>query len=232
MQKYNTILADPPVPFEVWGKRPGGTDSRSAEAHYSTMTWEDLNALGPLVNAVAADDACLFLWMCQPLLLETLEMAKQWGWEYKTKAFSWVKTYTSRASFFVGMGYWTRANTEDVLLFTRGNPRRTRKDVYQVFATMESDPYSTPAVIAPMTRHSEKPSEVHDRIERLVSGMYLELFARKPRDGWTALGNEVDGLDIRESLARLARDEQLPVVAPPAVGQSAMDFAAARDAAA
>ena len=32
--KYNVILADPPVPFEVWGKRPGGTDSRSAEAHY------------------------------------------------------------------------------------------------------------------------------------------------------------------------------------------------------
>lgn len=211
--KYNVILADPPVPFEVWGKRPGGTDSRSAEAHYSTMTWADLNGLGDAVQSVAADDCCLFLWMCQPLLIETLEMAKAWGFEYKTKAFSWCKTYTGRASFFVGMGYWTRANTEDVLLFTRGNPRRNRKDVYQLLATLETDPYSTPAVIAPMTRHSEKPTEVHDRIERLVGGPYLELFGRKPRAGWQVAGNEVDGLDIRESLTKLANDEPLPVVA-------------------
>jgi N6-adenosine-specific RNA methylase IME4 len=210
--KFSTILADPPVPFEVWGKRPGGTDSRSAEAHYSTMTWQDLNALGEAIGAVSAPDACLFLWMCQPLLIETLEMAKAWGYTYRTKAFSWVKTYTSRASFFVGMGYWTRANTEDVLLFTRGNPKRVRKDVYQVLATLESDPYSTPAVIAPMTKHSEKPTEVHDRIERLVSGPYLELFGRKRRDGWQVCGNEIDGLDIRDSLVKLANDEPLPVV--------------------
>src|SRR5215207_8017383 len=118
--RYNVILADPPVPFAVWGKRPGGTDSRSAEAHYSTMTWDDLNTLGPAIQKVAADDCCLFLWMCQPLLLETITMAQAWGFEYKTKAFSWCKTYIGGSGFFVGMGYWTRANTEDVLLFTRG----------------------------------------------------------------------------------------------------------------
>lgn len=210
--KYNVILADPPVPFEVWGKRPGGTDSRSAESHYSTMTWDDLNAFGDALGTVAADDACLFLWMCQPLLIETLEMAKQWGFSYRTKAFSWVKTYTTKSSFFVGMGYWTRANTEDVLLFTRGNPKRTRKDVYQVLATLQGD---TPAVIAPMTRHSEKPSEVHDRIERLVKGPYLEIFARRYRKNWTCIGNELDGLDIRESLKLVAADAQLPVVSAP-----------------
>jgi N6-adenosine-specific RNA methylase IME4 len=225
--KYNVILADPPVPFEVWGKRPGGTDSRAAEAHYSTMTWADLNGLGDAVQSVATDDCCLFLWMCQPLLIETLAMAKAWGFEYKTKAFSWCKTYTSRASFFVGMGYWTRANTEDVLLFTRGNPRRAHKDVYQLLVTLEADPYSTPAVIAPMTRHSEKPAEIHERIERLVSGNYLELFGRRPRAGWQVVGNELDGLDIRDSLARLAADQTLPIVDAPAVGQAAMELEAA-----
>lgn len=226
--KYNVILADPPVPFEVWGKKTTpGSGNRSAEDHYSTMTWADLNAIGPFVNAVATDDACLFLWMCQPLLIETLEMAKQWGWEYKTKAFSWVKTYTSRASFFVGMGYWTRANTEDVLLFTRGNPRRTHKDVYQLLATLEADPYSTPAVIAPMTKHSEKPIEVHERIERLVSGNYLELFARRYRKNWTCIGNELDGLDIRDSLARLANDDAMPIAVASAIGQTTMELESA-----
>lgn len=210
--QYKAIIADPPVPFEVWGKRPGGIDTRSADAHYSTMTWDELNALGPYVNAVAAEDACLFMWLCQPLLLETLRMVEAWGWAYRTKAFSWCKTYNSGASFFVGMGYWTRANTEDVLLFTRGNPRRTDKGVYQLLATLESDPYSVPAVIAPMTRHSEKPEEVQSRIERLVDGPYLELFARRQRPGWTCVGNEIDGLDIRDALTRLANDAPLPVV--------------------
>lgn len=210
--KYPVILADPPVPFEAWGKRPGGIDSRAAEAHYPTMTWDDLNALD--VQAVAADDCVLFLWLCQPLLLETLRMAEAWGFSYKTKAFSWCKTYGAGRGFFVGMGYWTRANTEDVLLFTRGNPRRASKSVYQLLATLEADPYTVPAVLAPMTRHSEKPEAVQDRIETLVDGPYLELFARRQRIGWTCLGNEIDGLDIRDSLARLAADQPLPIAAP------------------
>jgi N6-adenosine-specific RNA methylase IME4 len=209
MMRFPAITIDPPVPFKVWGKRPGGVDSRSADSHYSTMTWDDLNGLGPSINAVAEDDACLFLWICQPLLIETLAMVAAWGgWTYRTKAFTWVKTYVSSPStFFVGMGYWTRANTEDVLLFTRGNPKRIDKRVYQVFATLE-----TPAIIAPMTQHSEKPEEVQDRIERLVRGPYCELFARRQRPNWTCIGNECDGLDIRESLTRLANDAQLPVV--------------------
>lgn len=211
--KYPVIIADPPVPFETWGKRPGGIDSRTADAHYDVMTWEGLNSLGPHIQSVAADDACLFLWLCQPLLLETLEMVRAWGWSYKTKAFSWCKTYVgSPSTFFVGMGYWTRANTEDVLLFTRGNPKRVSKKVYQMLITLERSPYAVPAVIAPMTEHSEKPEEVQERIEQLCDGPYLELFARRRRPGWTTIGNELDGLDIRESLARLAADEPLPVV--------------------
>ena len=222
--KFSTIIADPPVPFEAWGKRPGGIDSRAADAHYSTMTWEALNSLGPSIQGVADDDCCLFLWLCQPLLIETLAMAKAWGFDYCTKAFSWCKTYVgSPSTFFVGMGYWTRANTEDVLLFTRGNPRRKSKKVYQLLITLEQNVWSVPAVIGPMTRHSEKPEEVQDRIERLVDGPFLELFARRRRENWTCVGNELDGLDIRESLARVAADEALPRVER-AIHQTSLDL--------
>jgi N6-adenosine-specific RNA methylase IME4 len=186
------------------------------------MTWAELNSLGSYVQSVAADDCCLFLWICQPLLLETIAMAQAWGFEYKTKAFSWCKTYVGGSGFFVGMGYWTRANTEDVLLFTRGNPRRADKGVYQLLATLEAEPYEVPAVLAPMTRHSEKPEAVQDRIERLVSGPYLELFARRQRPGWTCLGNEIDGLDIRDSLTRLAHDDQAPAIEPVGSMQTAL----------
>lgn len=211
------ILADPPVPFETWGKRPGGIGSRAAEAHYSTMTWRDLFALGPLIRDVATRDCCLFLWVCQPLLRETLAMARRWGFQYKTKAFSWVKLVPKRGlTAHVGMGYWTRANTEDVLLFTRGNPRRIDPGVYQLLATLESDPYGVPTVIAPVSRHSEKPEEVQNRIERLVAGPYLELFARRQRPGWTCLGNEIDGRDIRDALRDVAATEGPPAAPKPA----------------
>jgi hypothetical protein len=77
-----------------------------------------------------------------------------------------------------GTGFTTRANAEAVLLATQGAPRRLAEDVHQI-------------VIAPRTGHSEKPEEVARRIERLYPGPYLELFARKQREGWRTWGNEV-----------------------------------------
>ena len=79
----------------------------------------------------------------------------------------------------MGMGYWTRANTEPCLLATRGKPKRLNADVRQ-------------AIITPRRQHSRKPDGVYGRIERLVAGPYLELFARTRRFGWDAWGNEVD----------------------------------------
>jgi N6-adenosine-specific RNA methylase IME4 len=77
------------------------------------------------------------------------------------------------------MGYWTRANTEPCLLATRGRPKRLNADVRQ-------------AIIEPRREHSRKPDGIHKRIERLVAGPYLELFARQQRPGWDVWGNEVD----------------------------------------
>lgn len=214
IMQFPVILADPPVPFEVWSKptKPG-SGNRTAADHYNTMSWRDLFALGPAIQSVAADDCVLMLWMCQPLLRETLAMARRWGFTYKTKGFVWTKLRPdSAATFHVGMGYWTRANSEDVLLYIRGSPARRSKKVRQLILTLEANPYEVPTIIAPMGRHSEKPEEAHERIEQLLDGPYLELFARRQRPGWTCIGNEIDGLDIRESLARLANDEALPIV--------------------
>jgi N6-adenosine-specific RNA methylase IME4 len=35
----------------------------------------------------------------------------------------------------------------------------------------------------------------------------LELFARRHTEGWTCTGNELDGLDVRESLAKLKESQ-------------------------
>jgi N6-adenosine-specific RNA methylase IME4 len=140
--------------------------------------------------------------------METVEMVKAWRLRYVTKAFSWVKTYASGGIFF-GIGSYTASNTEDVWLLSNGTPKRKAKDVSQIVPTL----IKQDAIVAPLTDHSAKPEEMQDRIERLLTGPYLELFARRRRPGWVCIGNELDGLDVRDSLARLAKDEPLPIAA-------------------
>lgn len=57
-------------------------------------------------------------------------------------------------------------------------------------------------VIEPIREHSRKPDCVHERIERLVVGPYLELFARQRRRGWDSWGDEVDKYDAENDFAR------------------------------
>ena len=55
--------------------------------------------------------------------------------------------------------------------------------------------------MSPLGRHSAKPPEVRDRIVKLMGDVpRIELFARERVHGWDALGNEIDGLDIRQSI--------------------------------
>lgn len=205
--KYGAILIDPPVSFQMWSDK---TNSRTAAAQYRLMTWDMLESLGTVVDAVALPDACLFMWVCSPLIPETLRMVEAWGWEYKTVAFTWVKTNRDRMGMALKLGYWTRANAEQVWLFTRGKPQRRSKGVLQALHATMDYPAESSAVVTYPGPHSAKPEEVQNRIERLVDGPYLEMFARRYRPGWTTIGNELDGLDITESLRRLAANEPLP----------------------
>ena len=178
---YGAILADPPWRFEVWAKTG---DAAHGVPPYERMTFDEIAAL-PIAN-LASDDAVLFLWICWPSLPDALIVIQSWGFAYKTCGFAWMKGDTRQPDFFrddfdasMGLGYWTRANSEVCLLATRGKPKRLNADVRQ-------------GIIAPRREHSRKPDGIHERIERLVAGPYLELFARQRRPGWDCWGNEVD----------------------------------------
>jgi N6-adenosine-specific RNA methylase IME4 len=180
---YGAILADPPWHFEVWSLDQT-SKARHPSTHYDTMTAGDIAALP--VGDLAADDCVLFLWITWPMLEQALHTVGAWGFTYKTCAFAWMKADVSTINMFGGpvdadmkLGYWTRANSEVCLLATRGNPKRIDAGVRQ-------------GIIEPARQHSRKPDCVHARIERLVPGPYLELFARQRRPGWTAWGNQVD----------------------------------------
>ncbi len=172
-RRFGVILADPPWEFHTYSWKG---KQRSAERYYDCKSIADVMALP--VAALAAKDCALFLWSVCPELPGALDVVRAWGFEFKTKAFTWIKQNPSGKGLHTGTGYWTRANSEDVWLATRGNPQRLDMGVHQV-------------VMAPVGKHSEKPAEVHGRIERLLAGPYLELFARAERPGWTAWGNEI-----------------------------------------
>lgn len=189
---YDLFYADPAWQFRVRSRK--GL-SRSAENHYRTMPLKEIQSL-PVAD-LAAKDSVLFLWVTCPGLQEGIETMAAWGWTYKTVAFSWVKLtrgckdihhFTERNLHF-GCGYYSRANVELCLLGTRGKtlPRLSRS-VRQV-------------ILEPVGEHSKKPECTRDRIVQLFGDRpRVELFARQAAPGWDAVGNAIDGRDIREVL--------------------------------
>jgi MT-A70 len=106
------------------------------------------------------------------------EVLKAWGFVHKTTAFIWAKQKESGEGWHIGQGRWTSPSSENCWLATRGKPKRLNGHVRQL-------------IVAPATEQSLKPDEIHDRIERLVEGPYLELFASRQRRGWVTWGQEV-----------------------------------------
>lgn len=197
---YGAILADPPWQMAMYsdkgrGRCPDGRLTRAQSRtnnparHYETMSLADIKALP--VNHLAAEHCVLFLWAVDPMIPQALEVGAAWGFQFKTIAFYWAKLRreTSRRGedmdapahklFPMGTGYWTRANPEPCLLFTRGQPKRLSAGVRKL-------------LVEPRREHSRKPDRVQTDIEALCSGPYAELFARTRRAGWDAWGNQVE----------------------------------------
>lgn len=160
---YPVLYCDPP-----WRYEHASTPNRAIELHYPTMTLDEIKEL----PVPAADDAVLFLWATSPKLEESLEVVNAWDFNYRT-CMVWVKDR-------IGMGYYVRQQHELLLICRRGE------------APLPDETALPPSVIhAPRGRHSEKPGEFYEIIERLYPGYdKVELFARAGREGWAAWGNE------------------------------------------
>lgn len=188
---YACILADPPWRFKSWSAKGTG---KSAEQHYRTMDFADINNLD--VAAITARDACLFLWAVDCMLPQALNTIAAWGFTFKSVAFTWLKQ-TPKGNWHFGHGYWTRSGSEQCLFGTKGKPKPLSHAVRQV-------------VIAKRREHSRKPDEVRQRIEQLVAGPRLELFAREPVPGWDVWGDETDKFVGRKRFHVRIQLPQLP----------------------
>ena len=174
--EFRTIIADPPWPYR------NGPKGSLRVTPYPTMTEDQIFHLP--VGEAACEDSLLLLWTTNAHLALALECVKNWGFDHKT-TLTWVKTSKSGKPR-PGSGFWIRGATEHALFCVRGRPRCPRSRILDG----ERIPLYTTAILAPRTRHSEKPARSYVMMEDLGAAPRLELFARRRREGWETWGNE------------------------------------------
>lgn len=171
--RYGAILADPPWRFH--NRTPAG-EKKNPVAHYPCMTFAELAALP--VARLAAPDCALVMWATAPLLDRAIELLRAWGFTFKS-AGAWAKQSSTGERWAFGTGYVFRSAAEFYLVGTIGKPRVLNRATRNL-------------IVSPVREHSRKPAQLHDDIERLYAGPYAELFARAPRPGWDAWGNDTE----------------------------------------
>jgi len=161
---YDIVLADPP-----WKYDHQQAPNRDVENQYPTADIDTIKSHSPSTNP----DAILFLWATAPKLKEALEVLEAWGFRYVTNAV-WDKQK-------IGMGYWFRGQHELLLVGVKGKPGTVPEHVRRSSVFTDA-----------RTSHSKKPVSVYEYIElAFPSRTMLEMYCRKPRDGWAVWGNEV-----------------------------------------
>ena len=213
-----TAIIDPPWPYTPRpshytkdGKqgdrnRLSGFIGLEGSEKYPTL---DIAALGELPVAAWVDGYVL-CWTTGPFCHDAHHLMEQWGFPTRTMI-TWVKTNPDGTTKRGGVGHWYLGVTEYVLIGKKaGMPSRRTKQ---------------PGLFTTTTgRHSGKPPWLHEHVERFYPSPWLELFARRPRDGWLCMGNELDGFDIRESLTQDPQQSPVwttPIKRPPLTPDSA-----------
>lgn len=171
---FGTVLADPPWRFR---NRTGKVAPEHRRlSRYDTLTVEQIAAM-PVADLMAARSHC-YLWVPNALLAEGLKVLKAWGFTYKAMLV-WAKRRKDGGPDGRGVGFYFRNVTEPVLFGTRGNLR-----------TLAAGRRQVNMIETQKREHSRKPDELYPVIEACSPGPYVELFARYPKPGWAAWGNE------------------------------------------
>lgn len=171
---FRTILADPPWRF---ANRTGkvAPEHRRLD-RYSTMSLDEIKQMK--IKEISSLNAHLYLWVPNALLPEGLEVMKAWGFRYVSNIV-WAKRRKDGGPDGRGVGFYFRNVSELILFGVRGSMRTLAPARSQVNM-----------IETRKREHSRKPDEQYDLIEACSPGPFLELFARYPRSGWVAWGDE------------------------------------------
>lgn len=168
---WRTVVTDPPWMFRDQGSRLGTTRCSSP---YEPMPDEEILAL-PMA-LLGARDSHLYCWATDEHTELALKCVRTWGWRF-VQFLPWVKV-DARGKPRLGGGHYFRHAHEHCLFAVRGSAPGRRHDLSAVF-------------FGGRGRHSAKPAEFYDRVDAFSPGPKVELFARVPRRGWSAWGDQL-----------------------------------------
>jgi len=207
LNNYRCLLVDPPWRMKMAGRYngAGGRHERPRTLPYHTMTLEDIYALP--VGDLAERGAHLWLWLVNEFWEHGPPFMRHWGFTYLAPI-TWAKPS--------GFGNYFISRTEH-LLFGYKERCQFNRARYVPNYYEETEPAADLEPIEERYhwgrpkhgQHSRKPEASYRLIESVSDEPRLELFARPPsplfpiREGWMQLGDGMDGMPIRESIAQL-----------------------------
>ena len=194
--KYQIIYADPAWSYynDSTAKQDCTTVKGMRRPPYQVMSSNEIKKLP--IKEIADDNAILFIWTTDYHLAKCIEVITAWGFEYKTVGFVWAKKNKKGEQVCFMGAYTMKSGVELCLLATKGKDAHKLVKKHNVRAYIES----------PRLEHSKKPDEIRDRIVELMGDLpRVELFARQKVDGWDAMGFDVDGKSIQESIKLIAQ---------------------------
>jgi N6-adenosine-specific RNA methylase IME4 len=165
---YDVIVIDPPWenPWKSTSDyHPDHYMDRSANP-YPEMSIEKIGE----IRLPIKDDSILWLWTTHSHIWDALGIMKKWGFEYRC-ILVWDKKT-------MGIGAWLRKQCEFCLLGTKGKPVWTTVDTRDIISEQK-------------TSHSTKPEAFYEMVDKICVGRKLDYFARKKREGWESIGDEV-----------------------------------------
>ena len=179
--KFTTVYADPPWQFS---NRTGKiAPEYKKNDRYGTLTVEDIKSLP--VQDVLAEEAHLYLWVPNALLMEGLDVMKAWGFTYKSNII-WEKVRKDGQPDGRGVGFYFRNVTEMILFGVKTKKKNS------TFRTLQPGRSQVNLLRTMKREHSRKPDEMVSIIEACSPGPYLELFARGTRPGWAVWGDQAE----------------------------------------
>jgi len=173
--KYQIIYCDPPWQFN--NKKTGGSMKSGAANKYKVESIKDLMNID--INSIADENCALLMWYVSAMPQEAIDLVNAWGFTLKNmNGFVWNKK-TKKGLPHFGMGFYTRAGSESMIIATKGKIKPVSHSVRSV---VEHTTLS----------HSEKPDIFKTKIVDLFGDLKkIELFARKETEGWDVFGDEV-----------------------------------------
>lgn len=181
-EKCNTVVIDPPWPIPMAGKRvrrttnPADTSryNKPTKLPYKTMTIDEIKQID--LSRVANPGAHVYCWTTNKSMQVTFDVMS-----------AWRVTPIACIPLVKPTG----------IVPCNGYVFASEFCVVGVFGDCEARPFhgSVPGWIESKRanrQHSVKPDVFYESVVQSVSpGPYCDIFARRQRDGWTVIGDEV-----------------------------------------